>query len=222
MGEIYRLTHIHKPTYNYIHIFPDGSAVKNPPAMQESQEMQVWSLSQKDPLEEGTATRSSILAWRIPWTIPPRHPMSIGLQRSNLAYTFMLYLLYMICTYYTHTSVYYFSIFYKFLTMGMLLYTWNKHKHHKWMTMLILIDLLIVMTHIKVIHPSPVHTPRTQRRSGGALLSHFFPLDPFSTVPRTYSGCIFYFLTVNIGRNSWLLNNLFSDSNVIFFMVYFD
>ena len=30
--------------------------------------MRVQSLSQEDPLEEGTATRSSILAWRIPWT----------------------------------------------------------------------------------------------------------------------------------------------------------
>ena len=38
--------------------------VKNLPAMQE---MQVRSLSQEDPLEEGMATHSSILAWRIPW-----------------------------------------------------------------------------------------------------------------------------------------------------------
>ena len=30
--------------------------------------MQVRSLGQEDPLEEGTATHSSILAWRIPWT----------------------------------------------------------------------------------------------------------------------------------------------------------
>ena len=41
---------------------PDGSAVKNPTAMQEPQEMQVQSLGQEDPLEEGTATHSSILA----------------------------------------------------------------------------------------------------------------------------------------------------------------
>ena len=32
------------------------------------QETQVWSLSWEDPLEKGTATHSSILAWRIPWT----------------------------------------------------------------------------------------------------------------------------------------------------------
>ena len=48
--------------------FPGGSAVKNLPAMQEPQEMWVQSLDQEDPLEEGTATHSSILAWRIPWT----------------------------------------------------------------------------------------------------------------------------------------------------------
>ena len=32
------------------------------------QEMWVGSLGQEDPLEEGMATHSSILAWRIPWT----------------------------------------------------------------------------------------------------------------------------------------------------------
>ena len=39
--------------------------IKNLPAVQE---MQVQSLGQEDPLEEEMATRSSILAWRIPWT----------------------------------------------------------------------------------------------------------------------------------------------------------
>ena len=43
--------------------FPAGSAVKNPPVRQE---MQVRFLGQEDPLEEGMATHSSILAWRIP------------------------------------------------------------------------------------------------------------------------------------------------------------
>ena len=33
-----------------------------------TQETQVQSLGQEDPLEEGTATTSSVLAWRIPWT----------------------------------------------------------------------------------------------------------------------------------------------------------
>ena len=46
--------------------FPSGSAVKNPPAKQETQEMRVWSLGREDPLEKGMATHSSILAWGIP------------------------------------------------------------------------------------------------------------------------------------------------------------
>ena len=59
-------------TYNkYILGFPGGSAVKNLPAMQETQETQVLSQGQKDPLEEGMATRFSILAWRIPRTEEP-------------------------------------------------------------------------------------------------------------------------------------------------------
>ena len=40
--------------------------VKNPPAIRETW---VQSLGWKDPLEKGTATHSSILAWRIPWTV---------------------------------------------------------------------------------------------------------------------------------------------------------
>ena len=48
--------------------FPGGSVVKNLPVMQETQETRVWSLGQQDPLKEGMATHSSILAWRIPWT----------------------------------------------------------------------------------------------------------------------------------------------------------
>ena len=47
--------------------------VKNLPAMQETA---VWFLGWEDPLEKGTSTQSSILAWRIPWTLK-----SMGLQR---------------------------------------------------------------------------------------------------------------------------------------------
>ena len=36
--------------------------------MQEMKETWVWSLGQEDSLEEGRATHSSILTWRIPWT----------------------------------------------------------------------------------------------------------------------------------------------------------
>ena len=42
--------------------FPGGSAVENPVGIQEAQETQVRSLGQEDPLEEGMATHSSILA----------------------------------------------------------------------------------------------------------------------------------------------------------------
>ena len=49
----------------------DGSVVKNPPALQEMQEIQVQFLNQEDPLEESMATHSSILAWRIPRTEEP-------------------------------------------------------------------------------------------------------------------------------------------------------
>ena len=52
--------------------------IKNTPAMQETW---VQSLGRKDPLEEGMATLSSILAWKIPWAEEPGRLMSIGLQR---------------------------------------------------------------------------------------------------------------------------------------------
>ena len=45
--------------------------------------MQVRSLSQEDPLEEGTATHSSFLAWRIPWTEEPGSLQSIGSQNQT-------------------------------------------------------------------------------------------------------------------------------------------
>ena len=63
--------------------FPDGSAVKNPPAVQESQETQVRFLCQEDPLEEGMATHSSILAWRIPQTEESGGLPSMGSQRPE-------------------------------------------------------------------------------------------------------------------------------------------
>ena len=48
--------------------FPGGSGVKNLPSVQEMQETRVLSLGWENPLEEGMATHSNILAWRIPWT----------------------------------------------------------------------------------------------------------------------------------------------------------
>ena len=49
--------------------------------MQELQEMQVRSLGGEDPLAEGMATHSSILAWGILWTEEPGRLQSVGSQR---------------------------------------------------------------------------------------------------------------------------------------------
>ena len=48
--------------------------VKNLPIMQETR---VRSLGQEEPLEEGIATHSNVLAWRIPWTEEPGGLQSI-------------------------------------------------------------------------------------------------------------------------------------------------
>ena len=60
--------------------FPGGSAVKNLPTTQETEETWVRSLGQEDPLEEGMATHSSTLAWRTPWTEEPGGLQSTGSQ----------------------------------------------------------------------------------------------------------------------------------------------
>ena len=60
--------------------------VKNSPAMWETW---VWSLGWEDPLEEGKTTHSSILTWRVPWTI-----QSKGLQRVGhdwVTFTFKIW-----------------------------------------------------------------------------------------------------------------------------------
>ena len=51
--------------------------IKNVSVMQKTQ---VRSLGQEDPLEEGMATHSSILAWEISWTEEPGRLQSMGLQ----------------------------------------------------------------------------------------------------------------------------------------------
>ena len=58
--------------------FPSGSAVRNPPAMQQ---LQFQSLGLEDPLEEGMVAHSNILAWRIPWTEDLGRLQSVGSQR---------------------------------------------------------------------------------------------------------------------------------------------
>ena len=54
--------------------------VKSPPAMQEAR---VQSLGQEDALENGMATHSSILAWRIPWTEEPGGATVHGVAKSK-------------------------------------------------------------------------------------------------------------------------------------------
>ena len=69
--------------------FPGGSVVKNLPVVQKMQEIQVRSLGHEEPLEEGIATYSSILAWRIPWREEPGGLQSMGLQRVGHDWTRM-------------------------------------------------------------------------------------------------------------------------------------
>ena len=57
--------------------------VKNSPA-KETQELRVRALGQEDPLEEGIATHSSILAWKSPWIEEPGRLQSMGLQTVRL------------------------------------------------------------------------------------------------------------------------------------------
>ena len=58
--------------------------VKNPPAMQEMQEMLVGSLGWEDPLEEGVATHSSILACKILWAKEPGRVQSMESQWTRI------------------------------------------------------------------------------------------------------------------------------------------
>ena len=62
------------------HYFPIAQMVKSLPAMQETR---VQSLGWEDLLEKGTATHSSILAWRLPWTEEPGMLQSMGSQRAG-------------------------------------------------------------------------------------------------------------------------------------------
>ena len=61
--------------------FPGGSVVKNLPANAGDIKTRVSSLGREDPVEEGMAAHSSILAWRIPWTEKPGGLQSIRSHR---------------------------------------------------------------------------------------------------------------------------------------------
>ena len=85
MQEYYTISH-----FGYLHS-QVALVVRNPPSNAGDIELPVQFLGQEDPLEEGMATHSSILAWRIPWTQEPCGQQFIGLQRvehnwSNLTH----------------------------------------------------------------------------------------------------------------------------------------
>ena len=82
-GRFFTAEPLGKSKIQLIHVnlgFLSGSAVKNPPVMQELQEPQFPSLGGEGPLEEGVTAHSSILAWRIPQTEEPGGLQSIGSQ----------------------------------------------------------------------------------------------------------------------------------------------
>ena len=64
---------------------PVAQRVKNLPAMGET-----WAraLGWEDPLEKGMATHSSILAWRIPWTVESTGSQTVKIQLSNFHFHF--------------------------------------------------------------------------------------------------------------------------------------
>ena len=68
---------------NHMSYFPQGSVVKNPPTMQETQETQFRSLGWADPLEKEMITHASILAWEIPWTEESGRIQSMESQKSQ-------------------------------------------------------------------------------------------------------------------------------------------
>ena len=63
--------------------FPCSLVVKNPPAMQETQEMRLRSLGWEDPLEKEMTTPSSILVWKITWTEAPGGLQSTQSKRAG-------------------------------------------------------------------------------------------------------------------------------------------
>ena len=73
-GSSRRRDQLHTPVFLG---FPDGSDGKESIAMWD---ICVQSLGREDPLEEGMATHSSILAWSIPWTEEPGRLQSLGSQ----------------------------------------------------------------------------------------------------------------------------------------------
>ena len=74
---------LHTLYYYWLVWVPMAQWVKNPPAVQETQETWVPSVGWEDPLEEEMATHSSILAWKISWTEEPGGLQSMGCKESD-------------------------------------------------------------------------------------------------------------------------------------------
>ena len=69
--------------YNQVSL--ETQMVKDLPVVQETR---VWSLGLENPLENGMATPSSILAWSIPWTEESEGLWSMGSQKSDQHFHF--------------------------------------------------------------------------------------------------------------------------------------
>ena len=64
--------------------FPGGASGKEPAChCRRHNETWVWSLGREDPLQEGMATHSNILGWRISWTEGPAALQSMGSERTE-------------------------------------------------------------------------------------------------------------------------------------------
>ena len=71
--------------YSWATGLPQWLSNKESTAVQETQDMWIRSLDLEDPLEEGMATHSSILAWRIPWTEEPWEGQGLREAKSREA-----------------------------------------------------------------------------------------------------------------------------------------
>ena len=70
------------PAYSMKWVSQVAQWVKNLLAVQEMLEIWVQFLGQEDPLEEDTATHSSVLAWRFPWAEEPGGLQPMGQSRT--------------------------------------------------------------------------------------------------------------------------------------------
>ena len=67
-----------------VQCFPGGARGQEPACqLRRRKKTQVQPLGREDPLEEGLAIHASIVAWRIPWTVEPGGPQSIGSEESD-------------------------------------------------------------------------------------------------------------------------------------------